>query len=253
MATSFEESPLFELLALETESGVKPAPPPRPIPHYWGHRERLRKRFREGGLDALPDYELMELVLFRAIPRRDVKPLAKAIIERFGSFAEAVSAPPARLAEIEGLNEGVITEIKLVQAAGLRAAQGEVKKRALLTSMSNVLSYLRSAMAFETREQFRILFLDRRNRLIADEVQTKGTIDHTPVYVREVMKRALDLAASAIILAHNHPSGDPTPSKADIDMTKKIVEVATQLGVAVHDHIILGRDGHLSLKAAGVF
>lgn len=238
---------------MEAGADAKPATPQRPAPHYLGHRERLRKRFREGGIEALPDYELMELILFRAIPRRDVKPLAKAIIAYFGSFAEAVAAPPERLTEVEGISASVVTEIKLVHAAALRTAQGTVKKRPLLSSWASVLDYLRSAMAFETREQFRILFMDRRNRLIADEVQSRGTVDHTPVYVREVMKRALDLSATAIILAHNHPSGDPTPSKADIDMTKQIVDVAGKLGVVVHDHVILGRDGHLSLKSAGLF
>jgi DNA repair protein RadC len=253
MVNSFEESPLFELLALESGANVPLPQPSRPIPHYWGHRDRLRKRFREGGAGPLPDYELMELILFRAIPRRDVKPLAKEILARFGSFAEAVAAAPERLMEIEGVTDAVVTEIKVVQAAALRTSQSEVKQRPVLAAMSTVLAYLRSAMAFEDREQFRILFLDRRNRLIADEVQGRGTIDHTPVYTREVLKRALELSASAIVLAHNHPSGDPTPSKADIDMTKQIVEVATKLGVTVHDHIVLGRDGHLSMKSAGIF
>ncbi|MGA7330049.1 MAG: DNA repair protein RadC [Rhodomicrobium sp.] len=253
MANSFEESPLFELLTLEAGAGFPPPQPTRPVPHYWGHRERLRKRFRESGAVALPDYELMELILFRAIARRDVKPLAKQILERFGSFAEAIAAPPERLLEIEGVTEAVVTEIKVIQAAALRTSQGEVKKRPVLGAMSTVLSYLRSAMAFEEREHFRILFLDRRNKLIADEVQGQGTVDHTPVYTREVLKRALELSASALILAHNHPSGDPTPSKADIDMTRQIVDVATKLGVTVHDHIILGRDGHLSMKSAGIF
>jgi DNA repair protein RadC len=252
MSNSFEESPLFELIALETGANLSPPQPPRPIPHYWGHRDRLRRRFREGGAEALPDYELMELILFRAIPRRDVKPLAKKILARFGSFAEAVTAPRERLMEIEGVTDAVVTEIKVIQAAALRTSQSEVRKRPVLAAMSTVLSYLRSAMAFEDREQFRILFLDRRNKLIADEVQTRGTIDHTPVYTREVLKRALELSASAIILAHNHPSGDPTPSKADIDMTKQIVDVATKLGVVVHDHIILGRDGHLSMRSVGI-
>ncbi len=195
----------------------------------------------------------MELILFRAIPRRDVKPLAKEILARFGSFAEAVAAAPERLMEIEGVTDAVVTEIKVVQAAALRTSQSVVKQRPVLAAMSAVLAYLRSAMAFEDREQFRILFLDRRNRLIADEVQSRGTIDHTPVYTREVVKRALEHSASAIILAHNHPSGDPTPSKADIDMTRQIADVATKLGVTVHDHIVLGRDGHLSMKAAGIF
>ncbi len=180
-----------------------------------------------------------------------MKPLAKDILARFGSFAEAVAAPPERLMEIDGVTDAVVTEIKIVQAAALRASQSEVRQRPVLAAMSAVISYLRSAMAFEDREQFRILFLDRRNKLIADEVQSRGTIDHTPVYTREVMKRALELSASAIILAHNHPSGDPTPSKADIEMTVQIIEVAKQLGIVVHDHIILGRDGHLSMKSAG--
>ena len=253
MGNSFEESPMGRLLALEAGSDYVPPPqPPRPIPHYWGHRDRLRKRFREGGSEALPDYELLELILFRAIARRDVKPLAKDILARFGSFAEAVAASPERLMEIEGVTDVVVTELKIVQAAALRTSQGEMKKRPILAAMSTVLSYLRSAMAFEDREQFRILFLDRRNKLIADEVQTRGTIDHTPVYTREVVKRALEHSASAIILAHNHPSGDPTPSKADVDMTKQIIDVATKLGVTVHDHIILGRDGHLSMRTAGI-
>jgi DNA repair protein RadC len=252
MAKSFEESPLFELFALESEARVAPVPP-RPVPHYWGHRDRLRKRFREGGAEALPDYELMELILFRAIPRRDVKPLAKEILTRCGSFAEAVAASPERLMEIEGVTDAVVTEIKIVQVAALRTSQSEIKKRPMLGAMSAVLGYLRSAMAFEDREQFRILFLDKRNQLIADEVQGRGTVDHTPVYTREVMKRALELSACAIILAHNHPSGDPAPSRADIDMTKQIVEVASKLGVTVHDHIILGRDGHHSMKSAGIF
>jgi DNA repair protein RadC len=251
MRRNFSDAPSFQLLP-QTE-----AVPPEPAsngakPHYLGHRERLRRRFREGGADALPDYELLELILFRAIPRRDVKPLAKAMIARFGSFAETVAAAPERLSEIEGVTEGVITEIKLIHAAALRTAQGEIKKRPLLSSWTSVLDYLRSAMAFEAREQFRILFLDKRNRLIADEVQSRGTVDHAPVYVREVMKRALELSATALVLAHNHPSGDPKPSKADIDMTREIVNVAGKLGIAIHDHVILGRDGHLSLRSAGL-
>jgi DNA repair protein RadC len=220
------------------------------IPHQVGHRQRLRDRFRQGGPEAMPDYELMELILFRAIPRRDTKPLAKAIINRFGSFAEAVSASEERLAEIPGLGEAAITEIKLIRAAALRLTQGKVRKRPLLNSWSQVAEYCRAAMGFEAREQFRILFLDKRNRLLADEVQGRGTIDHTPVYVREVVKRALELSAAAIILVHNHPSGDPTPSRADIEITKQIIEAAAKLSIEVHDHLIVGRDGHLSLRAA---
>jgi DNA repair protein RadC len=224
------------------DSGFKEAP------HFHGHRERLRGRFREAGADALADYELLELILFRALPRRDVKPLAKALLARFGSFAEVISAPPARLAEVEGLGEAAIAELKIVQAAANRLTRGEVKRRTVLSSWSSVLDYCRSAMAFGEREEFRILFLDKRNQLIADEVQQTGTVDHTPVYPREVVKRALELSATAIVLVHNHPSGDPTPSRADIQMTKQIAEIAKPLGVELHDHIIVGREGHASLK-----
>ena len=217
-------------------------------PHYLGHRERLRARFRQAGTDALSDYELLELVLFRAIPQRDVKPLAKSLIAKFGSFAEAISAPAARLAEVKGLGEASITEFKLVQAAASRLARGEMRRRPVLSSWSTVLDYCRTSMAFADKEQFRILFLDKRNQLIADEVQQVGTIDHTPVYPREVVKRALELSATALILVHNHPSGDPTPSQADIDMTRQIASVAKPLGVVLHDHIIVGKNGHASLK-----
>jgi DNA repair protein RadC len=217
-------------------------------PHYHGHRDRLRTRFREGGLGALADYELLELVLFRAVPRRDVKPLAKILIEKFGSFAEVISAPPARLAEVEGAGEAVITELKIVEASAHYLARGKVRARPVLSSGSEVLEYCRAAMAFAEKEQFRVLFLDKRNQLIADEVQQTGTVDHTPVYPREVVKRALELSATAVVLVHNHPSGDPTPSRADIQMTKSIVDVARPLGIEVHDHIIVGKDGHASLK-----
>ena len=219
-----------------------------PAPHYHGHRERLRDRFRGAGADALSDYELLELLLFRALPRRDVKPLAKALLETFGSFAEVITAPPSRLADVRGMGDAAITELKIVQAAASRLLRGEVKKRPVLSSWSAVLDYCRTAQAFADREQFRILFLDKRNQLIADEVQQTGTVDHTPVYPREVVKRALELSATAIVLVHNHPGGDPTPSRADIDMTKQIVEVARNLGIEVHDHIIVGRQGHASLK-----
>ena len=223
--------------------------PGKAQPHFHGHRERLRGRFREAGADALSDYEMLELVLFRAIPQRDVKPLAKELIEIFGSYAEVLAAPVQRLGEIKGLGDAAITELKVVQAAAARMLKGEVKKRTVLTSWSSVLDYCRGAMAFDDKEQFRILFLDKRNQLIADEVQQKGTVDHTPVYPREVVKRALELSATAIILVHNHPSGDPTPSRSDIVMTEAIVDVAKPLGILVHDHIIVGKDGHASLKS----
>ena len=217
-------------------------------PHYHGHRERLRDRFRSAGADALNDYELLEMVLFRAMPRRDVKPLAKSLIAQFGSFAEVVHAPQARLREFAGLGEAAITEIKLIAAAASRVAKGQLKQRKLLSSWTAVIDYCRTAMAFADKEQFRILFLDKRNQLIADEVQQIGTVDHTPVYPREVIKRALELSATAIIMVHNHPSGDPTPSGADIQMTKSVIDIAKPLGISVHDHIIVGKNGHASLK-----
>jgi DNA repair protein RadC len=217
--------------------------------HYLGHRERLRTRLREAGPDAIADYELLELVLFRAIPRRDVKPLAKALITRFGSFAEAIAARPERLAEIEGMSAASINEFKILEAGAKRFAKGVAKKRLSLGSWSEVVDYCRTAMAFSEREEFRILFLDKRNGLIADEVQGSGTVDHTPVYPREVVRRALELSATAILLVHNHPSGDPTPSSADVKMTLDIIAMASPLGVAVHDHLIVGRQGHASLRS----
>ena len=217
-------------------------------PHYYGHRDRLRARFSDVGGDALPDYELLEIVLFRSIPRRDVKPIAKDLLRRFGSFAEVLAAPPALLSEVDGVGESVVTDLKIVEAAARRFARGAVARRPVLSSWTSVIDYCRTAMAFSEKEQFRLLFLDRRNALIADEVQQSGTIDHTPVYPREVVKRALELSASAVILVHNHPSGDPTPSSADIKMTREIVDVAKPLGIVVHDHIIVGREGHASLK-----
>jgi DNA repair protein RadC len=217
-------------------------------PHYHGHRERLRSRFRDAGPEAVSDYELLELVLFRAIPQRDVKPLAKDLIAKFGSFPEVISAPPARLAEVKGVGDAAITELKVVHAAAGRLARGQVQKRPVLSSWSSVIDYCRTTMAFAEKEQFRVLFLDKRSQLIADELQQVGTVDHTPVYPREVVKRALELSATALILVHNHPSGDPTPSHADIQMTQTIIDVARPLGIAVHDHIVVGRDGHASLK-----
>jgi DNA repair protein RadC len=213
-----------------------------------GHRQRLKQRFVRGGPEAMPDYELLELLLFSVIPRRDTKPLAKLLLEQFGSFAEVINASPERLKEVKGVGDAAVLQLKMVRAAALRLMQGGIMQRPVLASWSTVLDYCRAAMGFEAREQFRILFLDRKNRLIADEVQQQGTVDHTPVYVREVVKRALELSASAIILVHNHPSGDPAPSRADIDMTRQIVDAARPLGIAIHDHIIVGRQGHASLK-----
>ena len=220
--------------------------------HYLGHRDRLRQKFRENGRKSLADYELLELILFRSIPRRDTKPLAKQLLEEFGSFAEVISAPMHRLEEINGLGTATVTDFKLIQAAASELVSGGIRKKQLLSSWKSVLDYCRAAMAFEEVEQFRILFLDKKNQLIRDEVQQVGTIDHTPVYPREILKRALELSATAIILVHNHPSGDPTPSNADVKMTKKIVELMTNVGISVHDHLIIARDGHASLKGLGL-
>ncbi len=216
--------------------------------HYHGHRDRLRARFRESGDTALADYEILELLLFRLIPRRDTKPIAKALIARFGTLAGVFGAQPALLQEVKGVGESVALELKLIASVAQRMLKSEIRGRQVLSSWSSVIDYCHTAMAYESTEQFRILFLDKRNALIADEVQGRGTVDHTPVYPREVVKRALELSATAIILVHNHPSGDPTPSRADIDMTKMIVDTAKPLGIAVHDHIIIGRDGHASLR-----
>jgi DNA repair protein RadC len=218
-----------------------------------GHRERLRERFLNGGADALPDYELLELLLFRAIPRRDVKPIAKTLLQRFGSFAEVIAAPAARLKEVDYVGDSVVVELKIVEAAALRLARESMRKKLTLGSFAQVLDYCRSAMAYLETEEFRVLFLDKKNGLLADEVQGRGTVDHTPVYPREIVRRALELNASAVILVHNHPSGDPTPSNADIMMTHNIIEVAKPLGVNVHDHLIIGRNGHTSFRALKLF
>lgn len=194
----------------------------------------------------------MELVLFQSIPRRDVKPIAKAMIDRFGSFADALSADPAELAKITGIGDNTVSSLKIVQAAALRLLQGRILERPVISSWQALLDYCQASMGYHDREQFRILFLDIKNVLIADEIQQEGTINHTPVYPREVISRALSLSASAIILVHNHPSGDPTPSNADIEITKEIVEAGKPLGVAVHDHVIVGRGDHLSFKSVGL-
>jgi DNA repair protein RadC len=218
------------------------------LPHFHGHRERLKTRFRDAGPETLADYELLELILFQALPRQDTKPLAKALLAKFGSFSEVLAAPEARLLEVPGVGEKVAHHLKVTKAAAQRFARDPVRDKTLLDSWKSVIDYCKAAMAYEPIEQFRILFLNKRNQLIADEVQQSGTVDHTPVYPREVVKRALQLSATAIILVHNHPSGDPTPSSADIEMTKKIVDVAKPLGIVVHDHIIVGRNGHASFK-----
>lgn len=217
-----------------------------------GHRERLRARFEKVGIDGLQDYELLELILFRASPRRDVKPVAKALLEKFGSLADVLHAPPQLLKEVPGIGAAAVTEFKIVAAAAVKLAQDNVLSRHVITSWSDLLSYCRSAIGYEKIEQFRIIFLDGKNVVIADEKQQTGTVNHTPVYPREVVKRALALEASSIILVHNHPSGDPTPSRADIEMTQKIMDAAAPLGIKIHDHLVIGRGKHVSFKSLGL-
>lgn len=222
------------------------------VPSYLrDHRARLRERFMSGGAAAMPDYELLELVLFRAIPRQDVKPLARRLLDRLGDFNRVVSAPPARLMEVEGVGAAVVTELKIVEAAAQRLARARVIRRPVLTSWDALLDYCHTSMAHREIEQFRVLYLDRKNVLIADEEQARGTVDHVPVYPREVVKRALELNASAMIVVHNHPSGDPTPSEQDIAMTARIQSAAQALGLTLHDHLIVGKSREVSFRAQG--
>lgn len=237
---SFQEGQAYERVKKRATDDAKP--------HFHGHRERLRQRFAEGGSDALADYELLELVLFRSIPRADTKAPAKALLKRFGTLPEVFGAPEHLLKEVPGIGEAAARDLKLIAAAARRMLRSEVRRKHVLSSWAQLVDYCRASMAFEPREQFRILFLDKKNALLADEVQQEGTVDHTPVYPREIVRRALELSATAVILVHNHPSGDPTPSRADVEMTRTIIETAKPLGIAVHDHVIIGKDGHASLK-----
>lgn len=221
-------------------------------PHHLGHRTRLRDRFLNGGAEALPDYEMLELVLFAAIRQGDVKPLAKNLLARFGNFADVIAAPRERLLEVKGVGDAVVAQLKIVEAAALRLSKTRLLGKPALSSWAALLDYCTAAMARNPQEEFRVLFLDRKNALIADEVQGQGTVDHTPVYPREIVKRALELSASAVILVHNHPSGDPTPSKADIEMTREVANAARALHIAVHDHIVVARGGVLSFKSMGL-
>jgi DNA repair protein RadC len=221
-------------------------------PHYLGHRARLKARFLKTGANGLADYELLELVLCLAIPRRDVKPLSKELINIFGSYAEVLGADPARLREVKGVGENAVLALKLVREGALKMAQEQLIDKHVLGSWSALIDYCRASMAYAKNEQFRILFLDRKNTLIADEVQQEGTVDHTPVYPREVIKRALELNATAILMVHNHPSGDPTPSQADIEMTREVVAAGKGLSIKVHDHVIIGKTGHVSFKTLGL-
>lgn len=228
----------------------RPAPDKRP--HYWGHRERLRQRFLAGGPDALPDYELLELILFNAIPRIDVKPLAKELLEIFGDFNGVIAAPKQRLMTVRGVTDKVWVQLRLAEAVAARMARAKVLNREVITSWSQLMTYCKTVMAHRETEQFRVLFLDRKNVLIADEAQGEGTVDHVPVYPREVARRALELNASAIILVHNHPSGDPTPSNQDVEMTGQIDRACRALGITIHDHIIIGKEKDASFKSLGL-
>ncbi|MEQ3624579.1 MAG: DNA repair protein RadC [Marinobacter sp.] len=217
-----------------------------------GHRQRLRDRFDQGGARAIPDYELLELILFRALPRGDVKPLARRLLDTFGDFNRVLSASAARLQQVPGLGAATVTDLKLVEAAAHRMARSRVIDRPVMSGWTALLDYCHTTMAHRETEQFRVLYLDRKNVLIADEAQADGTVDHVPVYPREVVKRALELNASALILVHNHPSGDPTPSDADITMTRRIAEAADALGLTLHDHLIVGKEKELSFRAHGL-
>lgn len=249
MQNAFSEThmPLFDM----DEVQITPADAGAPS-YLRDHRTRLRDRFLQGGADAMPDYELLELILFRAIPRRDVKPLARQLIDTFGDFNRVLSAEAARLRDISGVGDAVIAELKIVEAASHRLARAKVIQRHVISSWDAVLDYCHTVMAYRETEQFRILYLDRKNTLIADEQQAKGTVDHVPVYPREVVKRALELNASALILVHNHPSGDPTPSESDISMTVQIDQAARALDVTLHDHLIIGKSRELSFKSEGL-
>ena len=233
-----------EAVPAPTASGKQPS-------YIADHRQRLRARFMQGGASAIPDYELLELVLFRAIPRRDVKPLARALMDRFGDFNRVITAPEPRLRDISGVGDAVIVELKVIEAAAHRMARSRVMRQHVLSGWDALLDYCHTTMAHRETEQFRVIYLDRKNVVIGDEEQGKGTVDHVPVYPREVAKRALELNASALILVHNHPSGDPTPSQADIDMTQQIFAACSALGLTLHDHLIIGKSRELSFRSEG--
>lgn len=252
------QPPAFEEAALplfpEGEDEAVGLPLPERLPSYIkDHRARLRSRFSEGGAQAMPDYELLELLLFRTIPRQDVKPLTRLLLDTFGDLNRVVTAPPARLAAVKGVGDAVVQDLKILEALAQRMMRARVMHRPVLSSWDALLDYCHTAMAHRETEQFRILFLDRKNVLIADEEQAKGTVDHVPVYPREVVKRALELNASALILVHNHPSGDPTPSQADISMTLQVQDAAQVLGITLHDHLIIGKSREVSFRAEGYF
>ena len=222
------------------------------IPHHVGHRDRLRERFAKSGADALQDYEILELILFTAIPRRDVKPLAKALLVQFSTLPQMMAASVPELMQVKGLSENTALHLKAITALSHRAMRQEISQRPLLNSWMRLMDYCFATMAHEKREHFRIFFLNKKNELIADEIQGSGTVDHTPAYPREIMRRALELGATALILVHNHPSGDPKPSQADIKMTKQVIEAGRPFDIMIHDHIIISKNGYKSLKNEGL-
>jgi DNA repair protein RadC len=240
------------LLVPQASPAATPAPAMPAISGTAGHRDRMRTRLLTAGPDALADYELLEMLLFLALPRRDTKPIAKALIARFGSFAATISAPLNDLRGVEGMGEAAVAALKTVQAAALRLARAEVMDKPVLGNWDRLMDYLNAVMARDRIEQFRVLFLDTRNRLLADEAQSRGTVHHTPVYPREVVRRALELQATALILVHNHPSGDPTPSRDDIEMTREVKAAAQALSILLHDHVIIGNGRWLSFRREGL-
>lgn len=257
---AFDEAPLplFTRPTIQVQGGedgpvsMTPSTGHRPLSYLADHRARLRERLMNGGPDAMPDYEMLELVLFRAIPRQDVKPLARRLLELFGDFNRVLSATPVRLAEVHGVGPAVIHELKIVEAAATRLARSRVMNRQVLSSWQALLDYCHTTMAHAEIEHFRVLFLDRKNTLIADEEQARGTVNHVPVYPREIIRRALEINASALILVHNHPSGDPSPSEADINMTRRIIDAAGVMDITVHDHLIIGKSCEISFRAQGL-
>ncbi|WP_210093156.1 DNA repair protein RadC [Ruegeria sp. HKCCSP346] len=245
---AFAEAPmLFDT----DEAPAQPLPSGRLPSYIKDHRKRLRERFMTGGSAAMPDYELLELVLFRSIPRQDVKPLARALMDTFGDFNRVLTAPEERLRQIKGVGDTVVTDLKILEACAHRMARARVMQRHVISGWDALLDYCHTTMAHREIEQFRVFYLDRKNVMIADEEQAKGTVDHVPVYPREVAKRALELNASALILVHNHPSGDPTPSQSDIDMTNRIQDACAALGLTLHDHLIIGKSTELSFRSEG--
>lgn len=245
---AFAEAPML----FDADEAPVVALPSGRLPSYIkDHRQRLRQRFMQGGAAAMPDYELLELVLFRSIPRKDVKPLARQLLDQFGDFNRVLTAPVERLQAVKGIGEAVITDLKILEASAHRMARARVMQRHVMSGWDALLDYCHTTMAHRETEQFRVFYLDRKNVLIADEEQARGTVDHVPVYPREVAKRALELNASALILVHNHPSGDPTPSQSDVDMTMRIQNACEALGITLHDHLIIGKSTELSFRSDG--